>query len=259
MKIVLALLFVLSLVLVALQILLRVRSSAAAKKIVGNLYRMWATPHEVRPASLAEFSHCDPATYAAATEFFAGRGFRSLGDYEDLTISAENPLMRTALRILVAHAAVAELYEIDVTAAPAARRSDLPDRRFVVTVKTELEDGRAIATGNTYELDRIEAPPSVEYLRLPLRTTAAEILRAHDARVAEVLRQFPELRTRSVTTYEEVRAQGERLRLAMFEHRKSIRWLTREEFMLLAGPGQEKAADMLWPHVQSELSSLPRT
>jgi hypothetical protein len=222
----------------------RAQLRTAARKILGNLKALYGAPHETRPAQI---SSDVAAYYDEVTAFLESRGFTRVGDLEDLTIANATGL-RSVLRLLASEDTVAEVFEVNVEGTPAAAQP-LPTRRRCLGLRSEM-DGRYVVTSNGAEQDLLDAAPEIDVLKLPLRTTAAELLRVHRDRLAA----FPNARPLAIRTLDECREQGERMRLLQLHYRRRVHWLKRDEVNRLSPSPQ--VADAIWPLIQSEADKI---
>lgn len=232
----------------------RVLLDRAAASIVRQVQGPLSAPHVFRGSTFAEHPAVEATAYARATEGLAAAGFRALGDVEDTTHASTNPRQRTLVRWLARDdGTVAELFEFD-TSGQADRDRALPTRRLLVALRTELSDGTLVATSNAGELRLLVPPPTTDGQSLPWPTAPADLVQAHDARLAKHRARGAAPAFRPTCT-DDVVAQVERLRRTELAWRQGRGWLTEADLLHLAGPKGLEQAKLLWPYVQARLAA----
>lgn len=235
----------------------RVLLDRAAASIVRQVQVPLLAPHTFRSSTLAAHPTLDAAAYEGATAALVALGFRHLGDVEDLTVSALNPRLQTLTRWLARDdGTVAELFAVDVSA-QRDRAPSLPVRRLLVALRTELSPGGLVTTANAGELRTLPPPPTTDAQGLPWATAPAELVAAHDARLAAHRQRGAQPAARLAST-DDVIAHVERLRHAERAWREGRGWLTEADLLHLAGPKALEQARAVWPYVKARLAPAPR-
>src|SRR3954466_3196553 len=79
----------------------RFSPARGAEQIHRDTKALYSTEHEYVPVNPAEFRFADLAFYDRVERELETHGFRSLGDWEDVTLSRTYPKMRTFIRHMV--------------------------------------------------------------------------------------------------------------------------------------------------------------
>ncbi|MEO8702234.1 MAG: hypothetical protein ABI867_19475 [Kofleriaceae bacterium] len=224
---------------VAVALGMRRPSGFGGSALRARLDAVYGEPHELARVSAEAFPEADIEFYDRAKRELEGRGYRTLADVEDLTMSRIYPQNRTFLRLFVdaggmIRASAYHLHPRGVVISLLQLVQLYPRHLRVVELVTEIQ-GTFLVTSNTHGVDRLEPPPEAKVERLPLAATVAEVVTAHEKRITELLRKHPERMPVAFESYEELLASMARAHVVMARHRQKVGGLSRDELERLKG------------------------
>jgi hypothetical protein len=185
----------------------------------------------------------DPTPYEVVRQALEPRGFRSLGAFEDLTLTSVYPHQRTFVAAYV-----------DASGECTALTYSLQGKQ-VVEFDTTIEGGRTLVTWNA-EQDFLTPPPEVEKRTLPGTSTAEQVLAVHTEAVQQLRAREPGVRLVRISTLDDVLEQARRATRIAAEHRRAVGLLTEEEMLRFVGkPAPEKVVLQVWSEFQRLVES----
>ncbi|HUS32166.1 MAG TPA: hypothetical protein VMZ53_26885 [Kofleriaceae bacterium] len=204
-----------------------------------RLDAVYGEPHELVQVSPGGFPEADIAFYDRVKSALEQKGYSTLGDVEDLTLSRIYPHNRTFLRLFVdagrmIRASAYHLHPRGVVISLLQLVQLWPRHLRVVELVSEV-GGKFLVTSNTHGVDRLEPPPEAKIERLPLETSFLEVVARHEARITAYLKEHPERAPTSFERLDDVLASIARAHLAMARHRQKVGGLSRDELERLKG------------------------
>jgi hypothetical protein len=207
------------------------RKQAAYKMLAQAGVIYGPDPHEYRDAIIDEFPQLDRDFYDGMRGWFECRGFRYLGDCENLTLSRVFPTMRTLIRRMVGADGTICVALHDLRTI----RKEIVRHRKTIDLETELSDGTFVVTNNSGLSGMFSAVPSIADLLLPLDTEPELLLRTHTDRIAEILNVRPGIAETRVGMMEEAFRFQHRLHALKATLRRAFGYPTREDFEKMKG------------------------
>jgi hypothetical protein len=180
-------------------------------------------PYEYRMVQPSEFPELDCEFYDRARSWFETRGFRFLGDRENVTLSRIVPSSRTFIRTMVS---------ADGTIVGCACHVKLQNARGfrtearVIELETELSDGTFVSTSNAWAATRNRPVPGIEAERFPEETPADELLRIHGERLASIVESRSHLVDTQLQTIDDVIRFQRRMQAVAAKHMRSLGHMT---------------------------------
>jgi hypothetical protein len=204
-----------------------------------RLDAVYGEPHELVKVSPAAFPEADIEFYDRARHELEHKGFSTLGDVEDLTLSRIYPHNRTFLRLFVdagrmVRASAYHLHPRGVVISLLQLVQLFPRHLRVVELVSEI-NGKFLVTSNTHGVDRLEPPPEAKVERMPLGTAILDVVARHETRITELLREHPDRSPVTFESFEDVLASIARAHVAMARHRQKVGGLSRDELERLKG------------------------
>ena len=204
-----------------------------------RLDAVYGEPHELVQVSPAGFPEADIEFYDRVKRSLEQKGYSTLGDVEDLTLSRIYPHNRTFLRMFVdagrmIRASAYHLHPRGVVISLLQLVQLFPRHLRVVELVSEIQ-GTFLVTSNTHGVDRLEPPPEAKVERMPLGTSIGDVVSRHEARITELLRAHPERAPKTFETFEEILASMARAHVTMAKHRQKVGGLSRDELERLKG------------------------
>lgn len=206
---------------------------AGAESIYRDLSVLFQGEHTHRHAKRADFPDFDDwSRYDLVRQQLESRGFRSLGGFEDVTVSDLHPENRTLI----------ESY-VDADGTTCASTYEIQGHHICDFV-TECEDGRFLLTTNA-NLDKLTPPPTVDRATFPEETSVTVMHAKHGERVSAGRSRGT--RFNSVKTMDDLMDGARRYSRISAEFRQSLGLLTESELLsLTTDPGQKPAARIVW-------------
>lgn len=241
---------------VAVALGLRRPNGLGGTALRARLDAVYGEPHELVRVSPEAFPEADLDFYDRAREELTSKGYTFLADVEDLTLSRIYPHNRTFLRLCVdpgrmVRASVYHLHPRGVVVSLLQLVQLFPRHLRVVELVTEVH-GRFLVTSNTASVDRLEPPPEAKVERMPLGTPVLSVVKRHESRITELLREHPERAPVSFETLEEVIASMARAHVAMARHRQKVGGLSRDELERLKGRPLSQTEEAFLREVQGK-------
>ncbi|MBS1117943.1 MAG: hypothetical protein H6Q90_171 [Deltaproteobacteria bacterium] len=204
-----------------------------------RLDAVYGEPHELARVSPAAFPEADLEFYDRARSELEARRYRWLADVEDLTMSRIYPQNRTFLRLFVdaggmIRASAYHLHPRGVVISMLQLVQLFPRHLRVIELVSEIQ-GSFLVTSNTHGVDRLEPPPEAKVERMPLSTSLADVVNAHEKRITELLRLHPERTPTAFESFEDVLASIARAHVVMARHRQKVGGISRDELERLKG------------------------
>ncbi|MBA2538910.1 MAG: hypothetical protein H0V17_04680 [Deltaproteobacteria bacterium] len=241
---------------VAVALGLRRPTGFGGSALRARLDAVYGEPHELARVSPEAFPEADLEFYDRVRADLQGRGYRCIGDIEDLTMSRIYPHNRTFVRLLVdaggmIRASAYHLHPRGVVISLLQLVQLFPRHLRVVELVTEIQ-GIFLVTSNTHGIDRLEPPPEAKVERMPLSTPLAEIIASHEKRITALLRMYPERAPVSFETYDDLVASMARAHVAMARHRQKVGGLSRDELERLKGRPLSQTEEAFLREVQGK-------
>jgi hypothetical protein len=204
-----------------------------------RLDAVYGEPHELARVSPAAFPEADVEFYDRARRELEAKGYSTLADVEDLTLSRIYPQSRTFTRLFadagrMIRASVYHLHPRGVVISMLQLVQLYPRHLRVIELVSEI-GGQFIVTSNTHGVDRLEPPPEAKVERMPLSTSLQAVVARHEARITELLRVHPERVPVTYESFDDVLASIARAHVAMARHRQKVGGLSRDELERLKG------------------------
>jgi hypothetical protein len=221
-----------------------------------RLDAVYGEPHELARVTADAFPEADLEFYDRIKRELETRGYRTIGDVEDLTMSRIYPQNRTFLRLLVdaggmIRASAYHLHPRGVVISLLQLVQLFPRHLRVVELVSEIQ-GMFLVTSNTHGVDRLEPPPEAKVERLPLGTSLTDVVAAHEKRITALLRAHPERTPVTFETYEDIVASMARAHVAMARHRQKVGGLSRDELERLKGRPLSQTEEAFLREVQGK-------
>jgi hypothetical protein len=221
-----------------------------------RLDAVYGEPHELARVSPAAFPEADIEFYDRVRTELEAKGYRTIADIEDLTMSRIYPQNRTFLRLLVdaggmIRASAYHLHPRGVVISMLQLVQLFPRHLRVIELVSEIQ-GMFLVTSNTHGIDRLEPPPEAKVERMPLSTPLAEVVATHEKRITALLRTHPERAPVTFETYEEILASMSRAHVAMARHRQKVGGLSRDELERLKGRPLSQTEEAFLREVQGK-------
>jgi hypothetical protein len=234
----------------------------AAHEILATLEATYQATHRYVRVKPADFPHLDIGWYEKTSRLLATKGFRTVADVEDKTIT-EAP--GTVLSAILVRALLSR--DGTVTAAlyhPHIKKlwvrvmlwllRKTPGK--VVDMETEFTDGSFVATSNAASAAALGNGPMILAEFLPFTTTPLEVHARHVQRVAEHLEQRSGIAPRAMNSYDDMLASQHRMNALKAAYRGEIGVVTKEELDRLAVFGKGLTAQV---HAEIQAERMRRT
>jgi hypothetical protein len=170
---------------------------ASAERVLQNRKRVLCSEEPPKVADKREFAFRGFKFYDSGQAAFEAIGFTMLGDFALDQAVWTRPGFRTFIRCGISHDREAVCSILDATPHLigmstfekchfyfiGAHRRNLKG----VSLRTELSDGRFLITSTDIDIAKEELPPEVSKDTMPVRTSAAELLRRHRGRVVQAI------------------------------------------------------------------------
>ena len=207
----------------------KLKLRSAASKIAEHATTLCETHYEYAAVQASEFSHLDLGWYDAQQKWLEEKGFKLLGDEENLTFRRTSKGVRTLLRTMIARdgAWLAYIYHFK----PPGK---FGDGFKILEFETQFSDNTFLATSNAEAAGKLDSPPGVDALRMPAATSFERILESHASRYEAVVEQHPERVPVLLTTLEEVHRSQNILQSMRAAFRRD-RGITRAELERMGG------------------------
>jgi hypothetical protein len=224
-------------------------ADAAAQKILAMIEATYQPTHNYVTVDARTFRHLDLKFYDKTAHKLANKGFRTLADVEDKTITAtpDGVLMPVLIRTLLSKdgTVMAALYHPRIK--PLMMRlllwvlRKLPGK--VVDMETEFTDGSFVVTSNAAAAAAIDLPALISAEYLPKTASAHHVAHRHTQRVAAHIASRHGVSAKAVRTHAEVLASQNRMNAIKAAFRNEIGGITKDELDRLAviGPSATKA------------------
>lgn len=217
----------------------RYQMKRGAKNIIKTQKAIYSTQHEYRRITPEEFPFLDRQFYDDVRKWLEQDGFDTLGDYENVTLTAAMPKMRSFLRSFSGDRGniIAACYHFRNRGFSRflLRLFKIPSSAKVVEFETEFTDGSFLLTGNSLEMDRTGPVPGLKRVQLPMASPWPDILAAHRRQLQIDMGLNPDLKPRPLRTVEDVIAAQHRQQEIKNRHKKSIGYMDTNELRHIAG------------------------
>jgi len=198
--------------------------------------------HEYGPASPRNFPHLDLTFYDRCEHELQQLGFRSLGDWENLTVSRASTsavaFKRTFLRLAVSRDGLvaAALYHARPRLALRLMLSVLGNQTFFKNCEfeTEYSDGSFLVTTNSNAASTLRIPPAMIVDNRPHSTAIATLSGLHRQRMNAYTSLVPSIRPSTYHNADDVLASQHRQQALRSAYRKQIRGISRQELAELS-------------------------
>jgi hypothetical protein len=139
--------------------------------------------HEVRliPVNAANYRMLDLQYYDQARDYFVGKGFKIMGDFEDADFKRKNPDTPIFLRILVSAKGVISAVIFHL------HRADLGVSMRLLDLTTEFDNGTFIVTSKSTQASALAQPGEIQTTYSP-NMTVKELVALHLNRAKEFAR-----------------------------------------------------------------------
>jgi hypothetical protein len=198
--------------------------------------------HEYGPASPRDFPHLDLAFYDRGEHELGQLGFRSLGDWENLTVSGASAgalaFTRTFIRLTVSRDGLvaAALYHARPRLVLRFMLSVLRKQSFFKNCEfeTEYSDGSFLVTTNSNAASTLRIPPAMIADNRPHSTAIATLSGLHRQRMNAYGSLVPSIRPTTYHNADDVLASQHRQQALRAAYWKQIRVISREELAELS-------------------------
>jgi hypothetical protein len=200
----------------------KARKAAANRAVELNKAVYGSEPYEYRMVQPSEFPELDSEFYDRARSWFEARGFRFLGDRENVTLSRIMPRARTFIRTMVSADGTifGGAYHVKLQ-----QVRGLPAEARIIEFETELSDGTFVTTSNAPATARTLEVSGIDAERFPGETSPDELLRTHRERLAGVAESRPPLTATRLKTMEDVISFQRRMQALGAKYKQSIGYL----------------------------------
>lgn len=229
----------------------------AAHEILASLEATYQATHRYVEVKPSDFPHLDLGWYDKTSRLLATRGFRTVADVEDKTITEAPGTVLSAIlvRALLSRdgTVTAGLYHPHIKKLWVRvllwilRKT--PGK--VVDMETEFTDGSFVATSNAASAAALENGAMILAEFLPFTTTPLEVHARHMKRVAEHLSQRSGIAPRVMNSYEDMLASQHRMNALKAAYRGEIGGITKAELDRLAIFGKG-LTDAVHAEIQAE-------
>ena len=220
----------------------------AVERLGESVKTLSITQFEYVSVDAAKFKHLDLAFYDNGRRHLEALGYCCLDDQENVTLRRRSGIS-TFIRILLSRdqTTMADFYHfiprftLRILGAKQAKVLDL---------ETWFSDGSFVCTSNAGMAGKLESPPAIDALRLPVGTTWDTLLQAHQNRVAKHLASHPGVEAVKLMGLADVRrAQDEQQRIkAEFRKRIGLSKAELERFAGTSGREVDRLHDALVEH-----------
>lgn len=222
----------------------------AAHDILATLEATYQPTHDYVAADPKAFRHLDLAWYDRTARLLASRGYRTLADVEDRTITnTPGGVLRPVLiRTMLSRdgTVMAALYHPRLKSLLVRLLlwvlGKTPGR--VTDMESECTDGSFVVTSNAATAAAMDLPALISAEYLPAKTSAFDVEHRHITRLAAHLAARPGVSARVVESHEALVASQNRMNALKAAYRNEIGGITRDELDRLAVFGTSLAGDV---------------
>lgn len=230
----------------------------AAKEILAGIAARYIKKHEYRSVQESEFPHLDLGYYRKFRLKFEAKGFRLIGDFEDLTLRETdgNMVYPVMIRSMVSGDGSISLglYHPKLRSLWIRLILFLMRKRIgkVADFETEFSDGRFLATSNSATAGAMSSPPQILVHFCPTGTDPLEVYSLHQARIEEYASQTgaSPIIIENELMMIDMQHRIEALKAA---YRGEIGGITREELDAIS-PGTKETNDEVWREIERQIS-----
>jgi hypothetical protein len=208
------------------------QQQAAARKILDRQKALYSLePHHHKVVDASAFPELDHEFYDRVRTTLEARGFRFLGDRENLTLTATFPNRRFFIRSMVSgdETILAGVHHIKTKA-----RGFAPNIR-TIEFETELSSGAFLTTSNALEAARTLPVPNIHALKLPAETSIDELLQAHTQKLAEIMERDKSVTATRIETMDDCIAFQHRMHAIKAKHKQAIGFVGVEDLKKVRG------------------------
>jgi hypothetical protein len=229
------------------------KKEGMSKKTAEKTAKAYRGRHQYQTVTPQAFPKNDLAYYEDTQHLLEERGFRLLGDLENLTLKEIHPNMMTFIRCMTSADGTISAGIYDVRYTGWIRLLQLvrliPKKLQMLDLETEFNDGTFLCTSNSKDLDQLDAPPAIRYIQYPQDTDLMDLLNVHCGVIAQWTAQNENYTPLRVSTLEEGLEAQHRMQDLKNIHRQEVGLLTREEMQRIAGGKMTHGAEeMLREH-----------
>ncbi len=222
----------------------------AAKDILATLEATYQPTHHYVRVSPQNFRHLDLAFYDKTAKTLGDKGFRTLADVEDTTITNTpgGVLMPVMVRSMISRdgTIMASLYHPRIRTLGIRLLlwllRKLPGK--VVDMETECTDGSFVVTTNAAGAAAIDMPALIASEYLPASANAEAVRVRHAERLTAHLAARPGVTAKVIASHDDLVASQNRMNALKAAYRGQVGGITREELDRLAVFGKSLAADV---------------
>jgi hypothetical protein len=220
----------------------------AAHEILDLIEATYQPTHDYVVADPRAFRHLDIAFYDRIARLLASKGYRTVADLEDKTITnAPGVLMPVLLRTLLSRdgTVIAALYHPRIRSLGLRLLIWLLGKRpgKVIDFETEFEDGSFVATSNAKGADGIGVPPQISSAFIP-SASLHELHQHHLVRVAAHRAARHDVAPRVMRDLAELIASQNRMNALKAAYRGEVGGVSKEELDRLARPGNRVVGEI---------------
>ena len=170
----------------------------AARDLIEYMKNIYANPHEFYEADITQYENIDREFYETVTKEFNELHFNKIIDIEDLTVTQNNPNMRTCIRYFSNKQGTVNVSCFHVNFGNVAKFFSLfrknPTDIKSIELETEFTDGSFILTNNLLESSKlIDYPDTIEVFKYTASTPISALLEAHIQKIEATKKEMREV------------------------------------------------------------------
>lgn len=223
-----------------LQMFLGYMIKRGAKKIHDQAKKAVSTPpayREVRvknfPDARKEFPNLDYDFYDSMESQLRQRGFSYHGDWEDTSITAQHPNMKTFIRVLLSAdgTIAAGIYDVKPKGwLRLLQKVNLIEKDMrTLDLETEFTNGAFLGTHTIHPKSLLRETPGITRVLRPRGTSASALLEVHERILADWKQNHPEFVPVVLRSAAEAQAMQHRMQQLKQKHREATGYFTRED------------------------------
>jgi hypothetical protein len=227
-------------------------TNQAAADILAMTDALYVPKHEYAPADLKEFKQLSWRFYEQARSLLEREGFRSMGDYEDLTVSNAPDGVRTVIRTLLNSDGTIQSSVFHFRPKLFMRllmRLAGGGSGKIVDFETEFSNGHFVNTTNAMSAAAMGQPPEIRTEYMKAGTSALDLLSRHKERIHAYQKENPTVRPKIMQSARDILESQHRQEAIKSTFRKSIGGVSQEELRNLSR-GKTEMADEIYDEIK---------
>ncbi len=213
----------------------RPKDIEAANNLITYMKNIYANPHEFYEADISKYEKIDTNFYKIKTEEFINSGFNKIIDIEDVTITQNNPNMRTCIRYFSNKQGTINASCFHLNFGKIAKIFSIftknPANLYSIELETEFIDGSFIITNNLLESSKlIDYPESIVIHKYTKSTPLSTLIDSHTARIEATGKPI-----REVHGVEDIISVSDRMLMIKNRYMKSKGYANREMYQQIKG------------------------